>query len=71
ILFKVRAKRELFLSFGIQNTTGFKSMLATDSIRRLVASTTEMMAVVTQPPTAVDLAFPQSGLAGQAIADNL
>ncbi|PBK86683.1 hypothetical protein ARMGADRAFT_1086194 [Armillaria gallica] len=59
------------LIFRIQNATGFKSMLATEGIRHLITSTTEIMAVVTQPPTAMDLAFSQSGLAGQAIADNL
>ncbi len=53
MLFRVRTKKELFLFFGIQNATGSKSMLATEGIRRLTTSTTEIMAVVTQPPTAV------------------
>ncbi len=70
MFFRVRTKKELFLFFEIQNATGFKSMLATEGIHRLITSTTEIMAVVTQPPIAVDLAFSQSGLAGQAIADN-
>ncbi len=53
LLFRVRTKKEPFLFFRIKNATGFKSKLATYSIHCLIASTTEILTVVTQPPTAV------------------
>ncbi|KAK0451293.1 fungal peroxidase [Desarmillaria tabescens] len=70
ILVGMKKKKELFFFFGIQNTTDFKNKLATD-IHPLITSTTQILDVTTQPLTAVNLAFSQSGLSTLGITDDL
>lgn len=51
-------KTELFYFFGIQSPSDFKAKLATD-IYPLITSTEE---ILTSPPSAVNIAFSNSGL---------
>ncbi|KAK0186269.1 fungal peroxidase [Armillaria mellea] len=70
ILVGMKKKKELFFFFGIQNATDFKSKLVTD-IHPLITSTTQILDVTTQPLTAVNIAFSQSGLTALGITDDL
>jgi hypothetical protein len=67
-------KRELFFFFSIANATSFKSQLASD-ILPLVTSTSELLSVSTQPLTALNIAFSQTGLtalgATQSLGDSV
>ncbi|KAK0443357.1 Dyp peroxidase [Desarmillaria tabescens] len=70
ILVGMKKKKELFFFFGIQNAAHFKHKLASD-IQPLITSTTQILNVTTQPLTAVNVAFSQSGLSTLGITDNL
>ncbi|KAJ7268353.1 fungal peroxidase [Mycena rebaudengoi] len=61
ILIGMSKKRELFFFFSIADPTSFKSHLALD-ILPLVTSTTQLLSVSTQPQTALNIAFSQTGL---------
>ncbi|KAJ7255242.1 fungal peroxidase [Mycena rebaudengoi] len=61
ILIGMSKKRELFFFFGIADVTSFKSHLASD-ILPLVTSTTQLLSTSTQPLTALNIAFSQTGL---------
>lgn len=66
----MKKKEELFFFFEIANATTFKSKLASD-IHPLLTSTTQLLSVSTQPITAVNIAFSQSGLTTLGITDDL
>nr|UQK85136.1 dye decolorizing peroxidase [uncultured fungus] len=67
-------KRELFFFFSIADPKLFKSHLASD-VLPLVTSTTQLLSVSTQPKTALNIAFSQTGLtalgATQSLGDSL
>lgn len=66
----MKKNSELFFFFGITDATTFKSKLASD-IHPLITSTTQLLSVSTQPITAVNIAFSQSGLTTLGVTDNL
>ncbi|KAF8217810.1 DyP-type peroxidase [Mycena galopus ATCC 62051] len=70
VLIGMKKKLELFYFFSIQNATAFKSKLKSD-ILPLVTTTTQLLAVSTQPITAVNIAFSQTGLTALGITDSL
>ncbi|KAJ7138453.1 fungal peroxidase [Mycena crocata] len=70
VLIGMKKNKELFYFFSIANATAFKPKLASD-ILPLITSTTQLLSVSTQPITAVNIAFSQSGLTALAITDNL
>ncbi|KAJ7255204.1 fungal peroxidase [Mycena rebaudengoi] len=70
ILIGMSKIRELFFFFGIANATSFKSHLASD-ILPLVTSTTELLSVSTQPLTALNIAFSQTGLTALGVTQSL
>ncbi|KIK63490.1 hypothetical protein GYMLUDRAFT_41170 [Collybiopsis luxurians FD-317 M1] len=70
ILIGMKKNKELFFFFSIVDPTSFKSQLGAD-ILPLITSTTELLAVSTQPNTLVNIAFSQRGLTALGITDNL
>ena len=66
----MKKDKELFFFFEIKNATQFKSKLKTD-IHRRITSTTKLLDVATQPMTAVNIAFSQSGLSTLGVQDDL
>ncbi|KAK7444358.1 dye-decolorizing heme-containing peroxidase [Stygiomarasmius scandens] len=70
VLIGEKKNKELFFFFGIQNATAFKSKLSSD-ISPLVTNTNQLLSVDTQPVTAVNIAFSQSGLTALGVTDNL
>ncbi|THU82835.1 fungal peroxidase [Dendrothele bispora CBS 962.96] len=70
ILIGMKKKKELFLFFSINDTATFKSKLASD-IQPLVTTTNQLLAVDTQPTTALNIAFSRSGLTALNVTDDL
>ncbi|KAJ6616414.1 fungal peroxidase [Mycena sp. CBHHK59/15] len=70
ILIGMKKNKELFFFFSIANATDFKSKLASE-IHPLITSTTQLLSVSTQPITALNIAFSQSGLTALSITDSL
>ena len=66
----MKKDKELFFFFGITDVATFKSKLGTD-IHDRITSTTKLLDVSTQPITAVNIAFSQSGLTALGVSDNL
>lgn len=66
----MKKKKELFFFFGITNATDFKIHLAAD-IHPLITTTTQLLSVSTQPITAVNIAFSQTGLTALGVTDIL
>ncbi|KAJ6554263.1 hypothetical protein B0H19DRAFT_1152998, partial [Mycena capillaripes] len=70
ILIGMKKKQQLFYFFSIANAAAFKPLLA-DDILPLITTTTQLLSVSTQPITAVNIAFSQTGLAALNITDAL
>ncbi|KAL0066368.1 dye-decolorizing heme-containing peroxidase [Marasmius tenuissimus] len=70
VLIGMKKSKELFFFFGITDVAAFKSKLGTD-IHGRITSTTKLLDKTTQPDTAVNIAFSQSGLTALGINDNL
>ncbi|KAF7348499.1 DyP-type peroxidase [Mycena venus] len=70
ILIGMRKRAELFFFFHISNTVQFKSKLKS-VILPLVTSTADLLDVSSQPTTAVNIAFSQTGLNILNIHDSL
>ncbi|KIK63491.1 hypothetical protein GYMLUDRAFT_241961 [Collybiopsis luxurians FD-317 M1] len=70
ILIGMKKNKELFVFFSIVNPKSFKSQLKAN-ILPLITSTTQVLAVSTQPNTLVNIAFSQRGLTALGITDNL
>ncbi|THV00299.1 fungal peroxidase [Dendrothele bispora CBS 962.96] len=70
ILIGMKKKKELFFFFGIKDAATFKSKLASD-IKSLVTTTNQLLSVSTQPITAVNIAFSQTGLNALSVTDSL
>lgn len=66
----MKKKKELFWFFGIGNSTAFKSHLAND-IHPLITTTSQLLDVDTQPVTAINIAFSQTGLDALNVSDSL
>lgn len=66
----MKKNKELFFFFAINDVTTFKSKLK-DEIHALITTTTQLLSVSTQPNTAVNIAFSQTGLTTLGITDNL
>ena len=66
----MKKNKEMFFFFSIQDATAFKSKLASD-IQALVTTTNQLLSVNTQPTTAVNIAFSNSGLKALGMNDNL
>lgn len=66
----MKKNKELFYFFSIANATDFKSKLASD-ILPLITTTTQLLSVSTQPVTALNIAFSQTGLTALSITDAL
>ncbi|KAJ7098345.1 fungal peroxidase [Mycena epipterygia] len=70
VLIGMKKNKELFYFFSIANATDFKSKLGSD-ILPLITTTTQLLSVSTQPITALNIAFSQSGLTALSITDSL
>ncbi|KAJ8087557.1 dye-decolorizing heme-containing peroxidase [Marasmius tenuissimus] len=70
ILVGMKKDKELFYFFQITDAAKFKSKLGTD-IHGRITSTTKLLDVATQPITAVNIAFSQSGLSALGVQDDL
>ncbi|KAJ4475852.1 fungal peroxidase [Lentinula lateritia] len=70
ILIGMKKNKELFFFFTIVNSTLFRSQLGS-GILPLITSTSQLLAVDTQPTTAVNIAFSQRGLNALGITDDL
>ncbi|KAF8518411.1 fungal peroxidase [Hysterangium stoloniferum] len=70
ILIGMKKKQTLFFFFSINDAATFKSKLGTD-IHALITSTTQLLPGSTQPITAVNIAFSQTGLTALNITDDL
>nr|B0BK72.1 RecName: Full=Peroxidase 2; Short=MsP2; Flags: Precursor [Mycetinis scorodonius]CAP53935.1 fungal peroxidase [Mycetinis scorodonius] len=75
ILIGMKKNKEMFFFFSIADATAFKSHLDS-AILPLITSTQQLLTVATQPTTAVNLAFSQTGLnalglASQGLGDSL
>ncbi|KAJ7676056.1 dye-decolorizing peroxidase precursor [Mycena polygramma] len=70
ILVGMHKNKELFFFFGVNDAATFKSKLSS-SILPLITSTTEILSVDTQPVTAVNLAFSNTGLLALGVNDDL
>ncbi|KAJ7476657.1 fungal peroxidase [Mycena latifolia] len=66
----MKKNKELFYFFSISNVTDFKSKLASD-ILPLITTTTQLLDVSTQPVTALNIAFSQTGLTALGVTDSL
>lgn len=66
----MKKKKELFYFFSISDADEFKKRLASD-INPLITSTQALLDVSTQPITAVNIAFTQTGLTTLGITDDL
>jgi hypothetical protein len=63
----MKKNKELFYFFSIDNATDFKSKLSSDIIP-LITTTTQLLSVSTQPITALNIAFSQTGLTALGVA---
>ncbi|KAJ6560973.1 dye-decolorizing peroxidase precursor [Mycena sp. CBHHK59/15] len=70
ILIGMKKDKELFFFFGIADAPTFKSKLSSD-ILPLITTTTQLLSVSTQPQTALNIAFSQSGLTALGLTDAL
>ncbi|KAJ7766516.1 dye-decolorizing peroxidase precursor [Mycena maculata] len=70
ILVGMHKNTELFFFFGITDAATFKTQLASNIIP-LITSTTEILSVDTQPVTAVNVAFSNTGLLALGVTDDL
>ncbi|KAJ6469526.1 fungal peroxidase [Mycena sanguinolenta] len=70
ILIGMRKKNELFYFFRIENAAQFKSHLKS-VIAPLVTSTAHLLDISSQPTTALNIAFSQTGLHALGISDSL
>ncbi|KAJ4470803.1 fungal peroxidase [Lentinula aciculospora] len=70
ILIGMKKNKELFFFFTIVNSTLFRSQLGS-GILPLITPTSQLLAVDTQPTTAVNVAFSQRGLNALGITDDL
>ncbi|KAF8518409.1 fungal peroxidase [Hysterangium stoloniferum] len=70
ILIGMKKNQELFFFFSINDAATFKSILGTD-IHALITTTTQLLSVSTQPTTALNIAFSQTGLTALGITDDL
>jgi len=66
----MKKKEELFFFFSITNVTLFKQKLKAD-IKNRITTTTQLLSVSTQPITALNIAFSQTGLVALGVADDL
>ncbi|KAF8831066.1 hypothetical protein HHX47_DHR1000279 [Lentinula edodes] len=66
----MKKNKELFFFFTIVNSTLFRSQLGS-GILPLITPTSQLLAVDTQPTTAVNIAFSQRGLNALGITDDL
>lgn len=66
----MKKNKELFFFFTIVNPTLFRSQLGS-GILPLITPTSQLLAVDTQPTTAVNIAFSQRGLNALGITDDL
>jgi hypothetical protein len=66
----MKKSQELFYFFSIANATDFKGKLAGD-ILPLITTTTQILDVSSQPITALNIAFSQSGLTALSVTDSL
>jgi hypothetical protein len=66
----MKKNKELFYFFSIANATDFKEKLAAD-ILPLITTTTQLLSVSTQPITALNIAFSQTGLTALSVTDSL
>ena len=66
----MKKDKELFFFFKITDVAAFKSKLGTD-IHDRITSTTKLLDCATQPDTAVNIAFSQSGLTTLGVTDDL
>ncbi|KAJ7698711.1 hypothetical protein B0H17DRAFT_1050506 [Mycena rosella] len=70
ILIGMKKNKELFYFFSIVNPTTFKQKLKSN-ILPLITTTTQLLDVSTQPTTALNIAFSQTGLLALGIKDSL
>ncbi|KAJ7904803.1 dye-decolorizing peroxidase precursor [Mycena leptocephala] len=70
ILAGMSKNKELFFFFSVNDAATFKTKLASD-ILPLITSTTEILSVNTQPVTAVNIAFSNTGLLTLGVEDDL
>ncbi|KAJ7512546.1 fungal peroxidase [Mycena galericulata] len=70
ILIGMKKNQELFYFFSIANATDFKAKLASD-ILPLITTTTQLLNVSTQPVTALNIAFSQTGLTALGVTESL
>ncbi|KAJ7891556.1 dye-decolorizing peroxidase precursor [Mycena leptocephala] len=70
ILVGMHKNKELFFFFHVNNAATFKSKLASDIVP-LITTTTEILSVNTQPITAVNIAFSNTGLVTLGVNDDL
>ncbi|KAJ6554408.1 fungal peroxidase [Mycena capillaripes] len=70
ILIGMKKKEQLFYFFSITDAAAFKPLLA-DDILPLITTTTQLLSVSTQPITAVNIAFSQTGLNALNVTDAL
>ncbi|KAJ6501273.1 fungal peroxidase [Mycena vulgaris] len=70
VLIGMKKNKELFYFFSIADATDFKSKLASD-ILPLITTTTQLLDVSTQPVTALNIAFSQTGLTTLGVTDSL
>nr|WAW38288.1 DyP-type peroxidase [Chondrostereum purpureum] len=66
----MKKRKELFYFFSISDSAAFKTRLASD-VNPLITSTQSLLDIDTQPVTAVNIAFTQSGLTTLGITDDL
>ncbi|KAF5353669.1 hypothetical protein D9758_008649 [Tetrapyrgos nigripes] len=70
ILIGMRKRTEMFFFFSVDDPTTFKSKLSSD-IKSLITNTNQVLSVSTQPITAVNIAFSQTGLNALGVTDDL
>ncbi|KAF7348508.1 DyP-type peroxidase [Mycena venus] len=70
VLVGMKKNQELFYFFSIANATDFKPKLASD-ILPLITTTSQLLDVSTQPITAINIAFSQTGLTSLGVTDAL
>ncbi|KAJ7931178.1 fungal peroxidase [Mycena leptocephala] len=70
VLIGMKKSQELFYFFSIANATDFKGKLAGD-ILPLITTTTQILDVSSQPITALNIAFSQTGLTALSVTDSL
>ncbi|KAK7034039.1 dye-decolorizing heme-containing peroxidase [Paramarasmius palmivorus] len=69
ILVGMKKKKELFFFFSIRDKAAFKTRIK--NVHPLITTTKQLLSVKTQPITAVNVAFTQSGLSTLGVTDDL